>query len=947
MTSSVIKLSIAALLPVFLSVIVYLLSKPGRIMSRLPYFARQLIIGVAFGALAVVGTHWGIPMHGAMVNTRDAAVLAAGLLFGSPAGIIAGVIGGLERYIATVFWGIGSYTVIACSVSTFLAGIYSAALRRYMFDDKKPGWMISLAIGVIMEVFHLTMVFVTNINDAEHAMNVVKACTMPMIVANGVSVMLSVVLVTVVSREKMQKHSHSNIARISQTIQRELLVTVTLTFVLTFLFIALFQTGTADSQVDSYLKMAIEETSKDISDTSDSNILRIAGEASVDYENGTPIETITAKYKLAEAHYIDKTGIITDSSDKKYIGYDMASSDQSAEFLVVLNGEEEYVQPFREMGYDNSTLRKYAAVAVDGGMFQIGFDVEKFQSVIARSIVGITKNRHVGETGYIIVLDDNYQPVSVPKDFNMAELDAEGENIERSADGDTFKMKLGDEEVFARASKTEGYAIIPIFPKSEAYGVRDAVMYLNSFIEILVFALMFAFIYLVVKHVVVDQIKKVNKSLAKITQGNLDESVNVRSSEEFASLSDDINSTVSALKGYISEAERRMEAELEFARDIQLSALPSVFPAYPYRTDFDIYASMDTAKEVGGDFYDFYLRDNDKSFCILIADVSGKGIPAAMFMMRAKSLLKSLTDSGLSVTEAFEQANNILCSGNDANMFVTAWEGIIDLESGKMSFVCAGHNPPAIRKKNGLFRFLRGKNGLVLAGMEGMPYKANEYTFEEGDEIFLYTDGVTEATNSRNELFGEDRLLAALNDAPDKSAKGLRDAVKAAVDEFVGDAPQFDDITMLAFTYKCPVKKTLHIENAALEDLERVAVFIEETLEGTGCSPASQYSLSLAADEIVTNIVSYAYAEKSGDIDVSLEVDETSRQAVMTIIDSGDEYNPLLKEDPDVTLSAEERQIGGLGIFIVKKSMDKVDYIRSGGRNHLILTKSFDNKKKQ
>lgn len=940
------KLALAALLPVLLSVIIYILSKRSKIFSGLPYAVSQIIIGVLFGALACLGTHWGISINGAMVNARDAAVLIAGLMFGPPAGIIAGIIGGLERYFATVFWNIGSFTVVACSVSTFLAGIYAASLRRYMFENKKPGWLISLAIGIIMEVFHLTMVFVTNINQTERAINVVKACTAPMLIANGLSVMLSAIAISILAREKTQKHLRTNIVKISQTIQRELLVTVTFTFVLTFVFVALFQTGASKNQVDSYLKMAIEEVTNDIYDTSNSSILHVARQAADDYKNGIRIEKIVSKYSVFDANYIDANGIITDSSVEEYLGYDMASAQQSEEFLVILSGAAEYVQPFREIGFDNSTLRKYAAVALNDGFFQIGYDVTSFQDVIDESIIGITKNRHVGETGYIVILDDKYNLVSAPAGFDMSELDSQAEILEGSREGETFGMTLGDKKVFARATKAEGYAIISIFPEEEAYYIRTIVLYINAFIEILVFALMFAFIYFVIKHAVVNQIKKINSSLAKITQGNLNETVDVRSSEEFASLSDDINSTVTTLKGYISEAERRMEAELEFAHTIQHSALPSVFPAYPNRNDFDIYASMDTAKEVGGDFYDFYMCDGDKKMCILIADVSGKGIPAAMFMMRAKSILKSLTDSGLSATNAFSVANDTLCSGNDANMFVTAWEGVIDLESGKMPFACAGHNPPAVRRKDGYFQLLRTKAGLVLAAMEGAVYRENEYTFEEGDQIFLYTDGVTEATNKDNELFGEDRMLEALNSATDKSAEGLCRAVKDAVDRFVGDAPQFDDITMLAFCYKCNQKKLL-LKNATIEDIRQITEFIEKNAEDAGCSMASISALDVAADEIVSNIINYAYPDSPGEVEILLEADSSARQIVMSFIDSGAEYNPLLKQDPDVTLSAEARSIGGLGIFVVKKTMDDVKYERKNGKNILTITKSFDNKNRR
>ena len=925
----------------------YILSKRN-ILTRLPYALQQVLIGAAFGALACIGTHWGIPMNGAMVNVRDAAVLTAGLMFGSPAGIIAGVIGGLERYLATAIWGIGAYTVVACSVSTFLAGVYAAVLRRFMFDNKKPGWLISLAIGVIMEVFHLTMVFVTNISDAEHAMDVVKACTAPMVIANGVSVMLSAMVISFAAHEKYPKHLRSGVAKISQTIQRELLVTVTLTFVITFVFVALLQNESSKNQVDSYLKMAIEEVTNDIHDTSDSAILRITKNAAEDYENGMSPREIIDKYMIADLNYIDANGIIRDSSTEEYLGFDMASTEQSAAFLVILDGAPDYVQPFRKIGYDNSTLRKYAAVAYRDGFFQVGCDVAHFQDIIDETIVGITKNRHVGETGYTVILDDHYDPVSAPEGFDIAELDAQADVLENSTEGKTFKMTLGTEKVFARATRVEGYALISVFPESEAFAMRDMVLYVNSFTQILVFALMFAFIYLVIKRAVVNQIKKINNSLAKITQGNLNEHVDVRSSEEFASLSDDINTTVTALKGYIAEAEHRIETELQFAHDIQHAALPSLFPAYPQRTDFDVYALMDTAKEVGGDFYDFYMKDNEKTLCILIADVSGKGIPAAMFMMRAKSLLKSLTESGVSVAQAFRDANNRLCSGNDASMFVTAWEGAIDLESGRMLYACAGHNPPAVCRRGETFRLLRGKAGFILAGMEDMSYKENEFVFEPGDRIFLYTDGVTEAMNKNDEQFGEERMLKALDDARDKSAKGLCEAVKAAVTAFSDGAAQFDDITMLAFTYQCPLFKTLTVERAKLEDIRRITGFIEENLEGTDCSVPSLHALAVAVDEIVSNTIRYAYPpDAPGDVRVTLEIDNSARQVVMTIRDFGAEFDPLRRENPDISLSAEDREIGGLGIFVVKKSMDKVEYRRQDGQNVLTLTKSFDKTKKE
>ena len=263
-------------------------------------------------------------------------------------------------------------------------------------------------------------------------------------------------------------------------------------------------------------------------------------------------------------------------------------------------------------------------------------------------------------------------------------------------------------------------------------------------------------------------------------------------------MSDDINSTVSTLKRYIAEAAARIDKELEYAKQIQLSALPKNFHD---GEDYSIHAQMIAAKEVGGDFYDFY-KLSDTKVAFLAADVSGKGIPAAMFMMTAKTIIKNLAETGIPVNEIFTKANEKLCENNEADMFVTAWMGILDLETGKLQFANAGHNPPLLKQANGEFTYLKSRPGFVLAGMDGIRYRAGELTLSPGDRVFLYTDGVTEATNGDNQLYGEERLLDFMNRSSDKKGVTLLPALKDNIDKFVGDAPQFDDITMLIFDYK-------------------------------------------------------------------------------------------------------------------------------------------------
>ena len=209
---------------------------------------------------------------------------------------------------------------------------------------------------------------------------------------------------------------------------------------------------------------------------------------------------------------------------------------------------------------------------------------------------------------------------------------------------------------------------------------------------------------------------------------------------------------------------------------------------------------MHTAKEVGGDFYDFYFVDED-NLAFLIADVSGKGIPAAMFMMQSKTIIKSYAESGISVEEIFTVANEKLCEGNDAGMFVTAWMGILNTKTGKVLFANAGHNPPLVKHADGTYEYLKSRAGLVLAGMDGIRYRKNELQLQPGDAIYLYTDGVTEATDPDNGLYGEDRLHAILEKYKDAVPEVICDEVKKDVDAFVGEAPQFDDITMLSLKF--------------------------------------------------------------------------------------------------------------------------------------------------
>lgn len=250
-----------------------------------------------------------------------------------------------------------------------------------------------------------------------------------------------------------------------------------------------------------------------------------------------------------------------------------------------------------------------------------------------------------------------------------------------------------------------------------------------------------------------------------------------------------------------SAAAMKNAAELNVATNIQQSMLPCIFPAFPEREEFDIYAVMNPAKEVGGDFYDFFMVD-DTHLAMVIADVSGKGVPAALFMVIGKTLIKDHTQPGQDLGQVFSRVNNLLCESNSEGLFITAFEGVLDIDTGEFTFVNAGHEMPFIRREGGRFESYKPLPGFVLAGMEDIRYRAGSLMLKPGDKLFQYTDGVTEATNAKNELYGMDRLENILGECGHRIPGEILPAVKRDIDKFVGNAPQFDDITMICLEYR-------------------------------------------------------------------------------------------------------------------------------------------------
>ena len=382
----------------------------------------------------------------------------------------------------------------------------------------------------------------------------------------------------------------------------------------------------------------------------------------------------------------------------------------------------------------------------------------------------------------------------------------------------------------------------------------------------------------------------------------------------------------------------RIESELELSARIQSDMLKKDFPAFPGHSEFDVFASMTPAKEVGGDFYDFFFVDDDHA-AFVIADVSGKGIPAALFMASSMNIIKSATLPGMLPEEILEQVNIRICENDKDDMFVTAWLGILDIRSGHLRAANAGHEYPLLSNGTGVFEKVKDRHSFVLGGMPGTKYIGYDMHLEPGACLFLYTDGLTDTENKNGEFFGLERSLDVLNETRDLSPRDRVERLHKAAEDFAAGEPQFDDITMMCIKYSGQNDIFRIRAEAATENVSRLTVFAQERLSDAGFGEVFCNKINVAIDEIFSNIVKYAYTQKQGEVLMELEIlpDKACR---LVFSDEGEPFDPLEIPDPDITLSADERTAGGLGILMVKKLTDDVRYEYKDGKNVLSIYKA-------
>ena len=439
------RLSIPILINCLLVLVVYLADKytPAK---KLPYMTKQIIIGVLFGGVSAFASSFGVEWLGTIVNVRDAAPLSAGLIFGAPAGIISGFIGGLYRWFS-VYWGAGTYSQLACSIATIIAGFMAAGLRKLMFDNKKPTWSYGICIAIVCEVIHMILIFVTNMDNSSQAFEFVKGATWPMMLGNAIAVGVSIILVSLFSQESFFKKKATE--GIANTFQRRLLSCVVIAYLITSTFTLILQNGMARIETQEVFTVSINDVESAVREKSDAQLLSISNSVKAEYEADSTISltVLAEKYNVVEINIIGTDFKVQSSTEASNEGYDMNLSEQSKEFVDVLKEKDFFVQQYSPRGIDGTVWRKYAAINLKGGGFiQVGYDAEQFHEMLNEFVIDVTKNRHVGTSGFVAVLDEQLHMV--------IDDDYAGKHIS------TIGINPPEEMLNGKASSTLNYADI-------------------------------------------------------------------------------------------------------------------------------------------------------------------------------------------------------------------------------------------------------------------------------------------------------------------------------------------------------------------------------------------------------------------------------------------------------------------------------------------------------
>ena len=618
------------------------------------------------------------------------------------------------------------------------------------------------------------------------------------------------------------------------------------------------------------------------------------------------IAAFAAELGIDEVNLIDRTGLILATNDPASFGVNMNAVSETRVYSELTNGVTKFIsQPFRRHAYSMSR-RKYLGVPFPGGdgYVQIGLDESRMEQMIPSQLTFLFDAEPGDTICYLCAHVKTGVIVSQSLEAGMAQtLDEIGFDVSKIPEagnllsdeggakaGQTFVQWLCGRRAFCRSFIFGGHRFLMIEPEDEFFGTRNMIA---ATIAVLLALVLGGFAFFLVR------------------------------------ISDD----TARIKAFYAAEEAARGKDMEIAKTIQNSALPALLAANPY---FSLSASMTAARDVGGDFYDFFMSD-PTHLAFLIADVSGKGVTAALYMMTAKTLLKDAFLATRDPAATFTRVNAELCRNNTANMFLTAWGGVLDLETGQVTFANAGHNSP-VKISGGRSEYVMEKSGPVLAFLDGIEYKSCTLSLNPGETLFLYTDGVTEALDGKGDFFGEERLTDALNAVSEPNPKTFCNVVRMAVAAFAEGVSQADDITVLAVEYVSRPQRFVRSFPATQDGIAAASDWLDACVEKVESGPYSlrptSATLHIIMDEICSNIVKHSGATG---FKMDLELLADLPGVKLTFVDDGVPYDPLTHEDPDTTVPAAERAIGGLGIMMVKKMSDSVSYERVRDRNSLTV----------
>lgn len=949
--------ALSAVLPALLAAVFHFLDYKVARFHRLRPILKQSIGGLLLGGCAIGALFLSIEYFDTSLSSVNASVLLSSLAVGPISGSITGVMAVSARFLHD-FFDSGSITQYEYPglITTAAIAVLAPLVKRFLFRKEGVSWYYGALLGATFEALW-TLFFFAVFNDSlKTAYEIVSVVGWRSVVTVASSVGGGLLLIMLIDLIALRKEKEEKAARISRFKLKNALGIGLMTALAATLSLSLAaaygaQSKAAYGQMTNELSLNVQNLASSITETGDLRFAEyakmvsgyFAAPDSTDY-NDELAEDIDM-LPVTNASFIGEDGKVAYSSDTSLVGKDIRTDfeERVADFTSLLENPvagEVMVLPLIEKktgsGFGSGIGPLARGVKYTGirfitsamrGMILLASSIVEYTMAIDPVISVAAHNRRIGENGYLFICSSagtgQFIVSAGVGGLEGLRIFQTSISFDQLVDNETSigRLTAFNEPCYYLVIPHESYFIYGVYPESEVNFQRDSTFYMIAYLLLLVVGVIFLLVFALLDWQVIGKLQRLGDKLESISDGNLETKVGHLGNEEFDRLAYSVDETVGVLRGYIEREAKRIDHDLALARDIQFGSLPSIAPLLKYH-DFKIGALMTPAKEVGGDFYDFFLLP-DGRLAFLIADVSDKGIPSAMFMMRAKAMIHALCQLGLPCNEVFADTNRNLIEKNDLNMFITAWLGFLDRKTGSLEYVNAGHNPPLLRKK-WAYEYLDDDPSPVLGAFSDAVYERRTLKLKPLDGLFLYTDGVTEATSASMELYGEERLRDFLNAFGDFEPEKMCNRTLTEVKGFLGEADQNDDITMVSLTYMGPYEEKTIEYPADMEEFLAFQADLDKAMIESNLDEDTRANIHVCAEEYFINIASYAYPKGKGQIRFTLSY--SPYEWTLSFADSGKKFNPLAKDDPDISADFSDREAGGLGIYMVKQMADSVYY---------------------